>query len=94
MKVVLAIVICLITLAILISVIRVLRGPRHIDRIVALDLIFAASVMLGMVASVATGRSEFIDVATGLALVGFIGTIGWARLLEREQQRKREERSQ
>lgn len=94
MKVVLAIVICLTTLAMLIAVIRVLRGPRHIDRIVALDVIFAASVMLGMVASVATKRSEYIDVAAGLALVGFIGTIGWARLLERDELRKKEERSQ
>jgi multicomponent Na+:H+ antiporter subunit F len=38
---------------------------------------------LCVAASLGTGRTVFLDVAIGLALVGFVGTVGWARLIER-----------
>lgn len=62
---------------------RLLRGPTHADRIVALDIFLAAALALCIAASLATGRTVFIDVGVGLALVGFVATLGWARLLER-----------
>lgn len=61
---------------------RMVRGPRHADRIVALDIFLAAAVALCVVASLATGRTVFLDVAIGLALVGFVATVGWARLVD------------
>ncbi|TSE23868.1 Na(+)/H(+) antiporter subunit F [Tepidimonas sediminis] len=65
------------------AVVRMLRGPRHADRIVALDILLAAAVALCVAASLATQRTVFLDVAIGLALVGFVATIGWARLVDR-----------
>lgn len=62
---------------------RLLRGPAPADRIVALDIFLAAALALAVAASLVTGRTVFVDVAIGLALVGFVATIGWARLLER-----------
>lgn len=62
---------------------RLLRGPTDADRVVALDIFLAAAVALCVAASLATGRTVFIDVAIGLALVGFVGTVGWARLIDR-----------
>jgi multicomponent Na+:H+ antiporter subunit F len=62
---------------------RLLRGPTHADRIVALDIFLAAALALCIAAALATGRTVFIDVGVGLALVGFVATLGWARLLER-----------
>jgi multicomponent Na+:H+ antiporter subunit F len=70
-------------LATLIATIRIVRGPTHADRVVALDIFLAAAVALCVAASLATGRTVFIDVAVGLALVGFVATVGWARLIER-----------
>jgi hypothetical protein len=35
-----------------------------------------------------TGRAEFLDVAIGLALVGFVATIGWARLVNTAPRRQ------
>ena len=52
-------------------------------RVVALDIFLAAAVALCVAASLGTGRTVFLDVAIGLALVGFVGTVGWARLIER-----------
>lgn len=70
-------------LAMALAVVRMLRGPRHADRIVALDILLAAAVALCVAASLATQRTVFVDVAIGLALVGFVATIGWARLVDR-----------
>lgn len=69
--------------ATLIATVRLLRGPRHADRVVALDILLAAGVALCIAASLGTGRTVFLDVGIGLALVGFVGTVGWARLIER-----------
>jgi multicomponent Na+:H+ antiporter subunit F len=69
--------------ATLIATVRIVRGPRHADRVVALDIFLAAAVALCVAASLATGRTVFLDVAIGLALVGFVATVGWARLIER-----------
>lgn len=73
-------------LATLIASVRIIRGPRHADRVVALDIFLAAAVALCVAASLATQRTVFVDVAIGLALVGFVGTAGWARLIERMSQ--------
>jgi multicomponent Na+:H+ antiporter subunit F len=62
---------------------RIVAGPTHADRIVALDIFLAAAIALAVAASLATGRTVFLDVAIGLALVAFVATIGWARLVER-----------
>jgi multicomponent Na+:H+ antiporter subunit F len=70
-------------LATLIASVRIVRGPRHADRVVALDIFLAAAVALCVAASLDTGRTVFLDVAIGLAMVGFVGTVGWARLIER-----------
>ena len=47
----------------------------------------AAAIALAIAASLATGRTVFLDVAIGLALVGFVATIGWARLVQRAPRR-------
>lgn len=70
-------------LATLVATVRIVRGPRHADRVVALDIFLAAAVALCVAASLGTGRTVFLDVAIGLALVGFVATVGWARLIER-----------
>jgi multicomponent Na+:H+ antiporter subunit F len=60
---------------------RIVRGPTHADRVVALDIFLAAAIALAVAASLATERTVFLDVAIGLALVGFVATVGWARLV-------------
>jgi multicomponent Na+:H+ antiporter subunit F len=63
--------------------VRIVAGPTNADRVVALDIFLAAGIALAIAASLGTGRTVFLDVAIGLALVGFVATIGWARLVER-----------
>ncbi len=78
-------------LAALLGCYRLLRGPRQADRVVALDVLFAVAVMLCVCAALITGRTAFLDIALGLALTGFVGTLAWARLIDRRHARARRE---
>jgi len=81
-------------LAALIGAVRLVAGPRHADRIVALDLFLTAGVALCIAASLGTARTVYLDVGIGLAIVGFVGTIGWARLVDRMANRATREEKQ
>ena len=63
---------------------RLLAGPTRADRVIAFDLLFAVGVALCICASLASGSTAFLDVAIGLSLVGFLATIAWARLIDRQ----------
>jgi len=76
------------TVAAVVASIRIIAGPTDADRVVALDIFLAAAIALAVAASLGTGRTVFLDVAIGLALVGFVATIGWARLVQRSPRSK------
>jgi multicomponent Na+:H+ antiporter subunit F len=63
--------------------VRIVRGPRLADRVVALDMVsFAATGLIGVVA-ILTEKGALLDVALVLSLLVFLGTIAFARFLER-----------
>lgn len=64
------------------GVVRFVTGPTDADRIVAVDILFSAAVGLSVFAALVTDRVLFLDVAIGVALVGFVATLAWARLVE------------
>jgi multicomponent Na+:H+ antiporter subunit F len=64
---------------------RMIRGPGYADRLVALDMLTAVSVALSALTALATGRSAFLDIGMGLALVNFVSTCAFATLLERKR---------
>jgi multicomponent Na+:H+ antiporter subunit F len=74
----------LLVLAAMAGFYRLLAGPTRADRVIALDLLFAIAVVLSICASLASGSPAFLDVAVGLSLVGFVATIAWARLIDRQ----------
>lgn len=65
------------------GMLRFLCGPSDTDRVIALDILFATAIGLCAAAALASGRVLFLDVAIGLALVGFVATVAWARMIER-----------
>jgi multicomponent Na+:H+ antiporter subunit F len=69
---------------------RMLAGPSRADRVVAMDLLFAIAIVLCICAAMVSGSTAFLDVAIGLALVGFVATIAWSRLIERLVNNKEE----
>ena len=71
----------LLLVALLITVVRLVRGPGLADRILALDLITVLGCgFIGTVA-VLSGFSLYVDIAIALALVGFLSTVALARYL-------------
>jgi len=63
---------------------RMLRGPGVADRFVALDMLTGIAVAMAALTSVITGRREFLDIAFGVAVFGFVGTCALAAFLERK----------
>jgi multicomponent Na+:H+ antiporter subunit F len=73
----------LLLVSMVIAFVRLVRGPSLPDRIVALDLLTLLAV--GMIALFAIREDQpvFLDAAIALALVAFLGTVAYARFLER-----------
>lgn len=64
--------------------VRLAAGPTVCDRIVALNTI-ASQATLGLLFYAAfADRSIYLDVGIWLASFSYLGTLIWARLLERE----------
>jgi multicomponent Na+:H+ antiporter subunit F len=74
-----------ISAALLLCVFRLIRGPTLADRVVALDLAAMAIIALIGAYAVATGARSYLDVAVVLALMAFVGTIGFAYYLQKEK---------
>lgn len=80
------IVYALLTAALFITFVRLARGPSLPDRVVALDL--TAVIAVGIIATYAidAGQRVLLDAALIVALVGFLGTVAFARYVERRAQ--------
>lgn len=74
----------MITSALFIALIRVVRGPTLVDRVVGVDLIGVSSVCLMILAATASNEPAFLDAAVVIALLGFLGTVAYARYVERK----------
>jgi len=77
----------LLSLGLFLAVYRLVRGPSLPDRVVALDLIGVISLGMTVILTVTTNDRIYLDVAIVLGLVAFMGTVAFARYLERIAQR-------
>ncbi|MGB0497110.1 MAG: monovalent cation/H+ antiporter complex subunit F [Rubricella sp.] len=73
----------MLTLALLMATWRLLKGPTTADRVVALDLITMILVGFLVVFAMASGVGSYMDAAIVLSLVAFLGTVAFARFVER-----------
>lgn len=74
----------MIFLSIILASVRLIRGPSLSDRVVALDLISILLVAFLVVFAFASSVQAYLDAALALALVGFLGTVAFARLINQE----------
>ena len=74
--------------------IRIVRGPTGPDRVVALDMLGILGVAGAGMAVVASGSAAFIDIALGVALVGFLAATAFAGFIERGSINEEEEEDQ
>lgn len=66
---------------------RVIRGRTVPDRVISLDLAGVLVVATIGIAAVAYDSDSLIDVAIVTAIVSFLGTVAFARYLERRVKR-------
>lgn len=71
----------LLTVAMVLGIIRLVRGPTLADRILALDLITTLAVGYIATFAIKTGFTLYLDIAIAIALLGFLSTVALARYL-------------
>ena len=67
--------------ALVLIVVRIVRGPTLPDRILALDMLIAAVIGFIATMGVKAGFTLYVDIAFALGLVGFLSTVALARYL-------------
>lgn len=71
----------LLSLSLLITAWRVLRGPSLADRVLGLDMLVAIAIGFIAVIGIRTGYVLYVDIAISLGLVGFLATVAFARFI-------------
>jgi multicomponent K+:H+ antiporter subunit F len=74
---------CAIGLAMLLCLVRLVRGPDAADRILALDTLYINAIALLIVLGIRMASSVYFEAALLIALMGFVATVALARYLER-----------
>lgn len=67
----------------LLYVIRVIKGPSIPDRVVALDAIGINLIAMTALVSILLKTTAFLDIILLLGILSFIGTIAFAKFLEK-----------
>ncbi len=75
-------IILLVTAAVL-AMVRVFRGPRLADRVIALDLLLVALMTSIVVDAADSGAPAGLDLLVVIAIVGFTTTVAVSRFIER-----------
>lgn len=69
--------------AVLVAVIRLVKGPSLPDRVVAMDLIGILVVGLIVVLAASTDVRAALDAAIVIALIAFVSTVAYATYIEK-----------
>ena len=75
--------IILITLAMILIIYRLVKGPNPSDRVIALDTIGVCLISLVGLFSIIVETSFFLEIIFLLAILSFIGTIAFSKFIEK-----------
>ncbi|MFG1357361.1 K+/H+ antiporter subunit F [Xanthobacter pseudotagetidis] len=73
----------MLTAAMALATLRILRGPRAQDRILGLDTLYVNTMLLFLTLGMREGSAHFFEAALIVALLGFVGTVAFAKFLMR-----------
>jgi len=73
----------LIFMSILFGIIRLVKGPETVDRVVAVDLLTIVTIALIALLAHLAERFIYLDVALVYGLLSFLGVLAVARYLEK-----------
>lgn len=69
--------------ALLLNLVRLLRGPSPVDRVAALDTMYVNGLALLVLLGVWSGSPLYFEAGLVIAMLGFVGTIALSRFLLR-----------
>jgi multicomponent K+:H+ antiporter subunit F len=67
------------------SFVRMARGPRAQDRVLALDALYVNAMILLLTIGIRTGSLLYVEAGLIIALLGFAGTLALSKFLMRGQ---------
>ncbi|HSX88067.1 MAG TPA: K+/H+ antiporter subunit F [Pseudomonas sp.] len=70
-------------LALVLTVMRLIKGPDMPDRILALDTLYINAIALIMLLGIWLGTDLYLEAALLIAVMGFVGTVAVAKYLLR-----------
>lgn len=73
----------LLLLAMGVAIVRLARGPRAQDRVLALDALYLDAMLLLLTLGIRAGSAHYIEAGLIIALLGFVGTAAFAKFLMR-----------
>ncbi len=68
----------IICLALIFIMLRFIKGPQIVDRVVALDLLITIGIGFIALFSIIMNNAVFLDVAIILALIAFLSTVAFS----------------
>ncbi|MBB6451211.1 multicomponent Na+:H+ antiporter subunit F [Geomicrobium halophilum] len=80
---VLLVMLIMLAISILVGLYRAIQGPSMADRVIALDLIGIMMIALIGVVSIYLETQAFLEAILVLGILAFIGTVAFARFIER-----------
>ena len=72
-----------VTVAVILALIRAVKGPTSPDRVVAVDIMVTITLALMVLLALFFRRRIYLDVALIYAVLSFVGVIAIARYLDR-----------
>lgn len=81
------IVLPILSISVLLIMVRFLKGPSIVDRIIALDLTITTGI--GFIAgySILTDRPSFLDVSMIVALIAFLSTVAFSYYIQKRNKK-------
>ncbi len=83
MTIALYITIAMVTLAALLNMYRLMKGPDAPDRVLALDTLYINAIAMIILLGITLGTRMYLESALLIAVMGFVGTVAMAKYLKR-----------
>lgn len=73
----------LLGVAMIFALVRLLRGPRAQDRVLAMDTLYVNAMLLVLTFGIRTGTPLYFEAALAIGMLGFVSTAALAKFLLR-----------
>ncbi|GGE56153.1 monovalent cation/H+ antiporter subunit F [Streptosporangium jomthongense] len=75
--------IAMVTLAALLNVYRLIKGPDEPDRVLAIDTLYINAIALIILLGITLSTRMYLESALLIAVMGFVSTVAMAKYLKR-----------